>query len=195
MMLLTLPTGHAEGEFFQRLRPEFCARSHPQSPAVVFRAVLGIHLRQSARTLRHWRAWPSTSSAKFFFAQARPRGILMAGNHDHSQFNLLLGRKFVRDVSCSTLRSSWAKQWSSSLRSCCASLPQMIFFHLLLFELPQRVSSALRAFLTKVLRSPPKRFLNDLIYSLIPRCDQGFSKAFFFEMAWNHEPPIDQIFY
>ena len=44
-----------------------------------------------------------------------------------------------------------------------------------------------------MLRSPPKRFPNDLMYSLIHDVIRDFV-AFFLERL-NDEPPIDQVFY
>ena len=66
------------------------------------------------------------------------------------------------------------------------------FFHLLLFELAQRVVLRFERF-DKRVAVATKRFVNDLIYSLIHDVVRDF-EAFFFECL-NHEPPIDEVFY
>src|SRR4030095_17025446 len=84
--------GHVEGELFQRFRQSF-ALDHPPVAAVVLRAVLGVHLRY----LLELCATGELAEHFFgeFFLRGRAGRILMTGNHDHSQFNLLLGRKFI----------------------------------------------------------------------------------------------------
>src|SRR5262245_42360789 len=84
--------GHVEGELFQRLCQSFTLDPSPVA-AVVLRAVLGIHLRHLIELC----ATGELAEHFFgeFFLRGRARGILVTGNHDHSQFNLLLGRKLI----------------------------------------------------------------------------------------------------
>src|SRR6516165_2106155 len=84
--------GHVKGELFQRLRQSFVFDPAPVA-AVVLRAVFRIHLRH----LLKFRATGELAEHFFseFFLRRRVRGVLMAGNHDHSQLDLLLRRKFI----------------------------------------------------------------------------------------------------
>src|SRR5580765_6173726 len=180
--------GHVEGELFQRLRQSFVLDPSPVA-AVVFSAVLGIHLRH----LLELRATGELAEHFFgeFFLRGRARGILMAGNHDHSQFNLLLGRKFIAMFPV-VLVDLCRRNNGVRLYVLAAHRSHNDFFHLLLFELAQRVILRFERF-DKRVAVATKRFLNDLTYSLIHDVIRDFV-AFFLERL-NDEPSIDQIFY
>src|SRR6476619_6178784 len=180
--------GHVEGELFQRLRQSF-ALDPPPVTAVVLRAVLGIDLRHLLKLCA------TGELAEHFFGElflrGSARGIFMAGNHDHAQFNLLLGRKFIAMFPVVFVdlcrRNNGIRPYVLA-----AHCSHNDFFHLLLFELAQRVVLRFEGF-DKRVAVATKRFVNDLIYSLIHDVIRDF-EAFFFERL-NNEPPIDQIFY
>ena len=69
--------------------------------------------------------------------RGRARGVLMAGNHDHSQFNLLLGREFIAMFPV-VLVDLCRRNNGVRLYVLAAHRSHNDFFHLLLFELAQR---------------------------------------------------------
>src|SRR4029077_16698142 len=180
--------GHVEGELFQRFRQSF-ALDPPPVATVVLRAVLGIHLRH----LLELCATGELAEHFFgeFFLRRRASGILMAGNHDHSQFDLLLRRKFIAMFPV-VLFDLCRRNNGVRLYVLAAHRSHNDFFHLLLLELPQRVVLRFQRF-DKRVAVATKRFLNDLMYSLIHDMIRDFV-AFFLERLYD-EPPIDQIFY
>ena len=178
---------HVEGEFFQRL-----GQSLPFDPApvatIVFRAVLGIHLRH----LLELRATGEFAEHFFreFLLRRRARGILVASNHNHAEFDLLLGRKFVSMFPVVIVDFD-GRNDLVRLDVVALHRAHNKFFHLLLFEFAQAVVLRLQGF-DKRVAVAAKRFPDDLLHLLIHEMIRNLI-AFLFE-SLNDEAPIDQVF-
>ena len=114
----------------------------------------------------------------------------MAGNHDHSQLDLLLGRKFVAMFPVVIFDFN-RRNNLVGLDVVATHRAHNKFFHLLLFELTECVILCLERF-DKRVAVAAKRFPDDLLDFLVHEVIGNF--VAFLLKRLNYEPTIYQIF-